>query len=373
MAETMERLAELAAKVEQTRVYRVTDAEQGQIEEVTPRGMKIEINEALVPYPRTRVGHVTVNPDLAALVEASAGAMSTVNFPDLLRQGLVFDAFSGYNEAPVTWPLFCREVASNKPQEEYLRDAGIGMLPAVPEGLPYPKAALALDGGVIIKNTKYGMILPITEEMRRFDQVGKVRDIANLLGRAARMTEEQQVMNALTTAANYTRSNATGDNDAGANTGAVGFNAAGLIQAWTTLTTMKDRKTGEYLGVLPDTLIVTPGVWFAARQLIASPETMRAAGSTTQEVYGTGLQNAFFGLVKTIIVSPLLGSSYQWVLLEAKRALYLQRVDPLQVLPPEYDYTDDTWEYRVRNWFGVGMKDDRFAFFSSSTVAPTVS
>jgi hypothetical protein len=187
------------------------------------------------------------------------------------------------------------------------------------------------------------------------------------------MTEEQQVMNALTTAANYTRNSTSGDNDAGANTGAIGFNAAGLIQAWTTLTTMKDRKTGEYLGVLPDTLIVTPGVWFAARQLIASPETMRAAGSTTQEVYGTGLQNAFFGLVKTIIVSPLLGASYQWVLLEAKRALYLQRVDPLQVLPPEYDYTDDTWEYRVRNWFGVGMKDDRFAFFSSSTVAPTVS
>jgi len=112
----------------------------------------------------------------------------------------------------VVWPLLVGETGSNKMQEEYLRDAAIGLLPVVPEGKPYPKMALSLGDGVIIKNYKYGMILPVTEELRRFDMLGKVRDIANMLGRAARLTEEQAVMNVLTTAANFTRTVAAGDN-----------------------------------------------------------------------------------------------------------------------------------------------------------------
>ncbi|WP_196301472.1 hypothetical protein, partial [Streptococcus pneumoniae] len=88
--------------------------------------------------------------------------------------------------------------------------------------------------GLIIKNYKRGMIIPVTEEMQRFDQVNKVREIPDLLGRAMRRGEEQDAMNVITTTGNYTRSNTTGDNDEGANQASTTFSATGLITAFNT-------------------------------------------------------------------------------------------------------------------------------------------
>lgn len=360
-----------------TRVYEVLDAERGAIQDVTPQPVTESIPDELVPYPRDHRGRITVDPSNMQLVESAQGRASTYNLPELLRPGTMFDAFSSYNETPVTYPLFARVVPSNKQKEEYLKDAGMGIPPIVAEGEDYPKAAIALDSGVQIPNYKRGAIVSVTEEMRRFDQVGKVRDISELQGRAMRMGEEYATYAVLTTTANYTRNSTTGDNDGGANQQTLTFSPTGLIEAFYVLTTMKDRKSGMYLGVMPDTLIVAPQLWWAAKQLIESPQVMRAhadldSSVITVEKYGTGTNNAFFNVVRRIIVSPWIGTGYQWALMEAGRAIYFQRVAPLEVFAPKEVYENDTWDYKMRNWFGVGMKDDRFAFFSDSTTAPTV-
>jgi cytidylate kinase len=36
-------------------------------------------------------------------------------------------------------------------------------------------------------------------------------------------------------------------------------------------------------------------------------------------------------------------------------------------------FNRDVIRYRARNWYGVGMRDDRFAFLSTSTTAPVVA
>jgi hypothetical protein len=77
-------------------------------------------------------------------------------------------------------------------------------------------------------------------------------------------------------------------------------------------------------------------------------------------------------VVRRIIVSPWIGTGYQWALLQAQKAIYFQRVAPLEIFPPELGFENDVWKYKLRNWFGVGMKDDHYAFFSDSTTAPTV-
>lgn len=369
------RFVEAAGQHSATSVYKVRNADKGLIEQVNLGTGGQPITEDLLPYPRDHRGQITID-ETRALYEASSGGYaSTPNFPDLLRQGIMFDAFSSYNGVPVTYPLFCNEVTSTKHQEEYLKDSAIGLAPVVPEGEDYPDAAINLDSGLIIKNYKRGFVVPVTEEMRRFDQVGKIRQISADIGRSLRVTEEYAVYSVLTTTGNYTRGSDTGDNDIGDNTAATTFSPIGLITAFGVLTTMKDRKSTMYLGVQPDTLIVTPRLWWAAKQLIQSPQVMRAhadADGTTLETYGTGTTNAFFNVVNTIIVSPWLGTSYQWALMERGRALKFQRVDPMRVLPPEYYPKNDTWRYYGRTWFGVGMVDDRFAYFSSSTTAPTV-
>ena len=363
----------------QAAAFRVTNPDKGEFEPIALKeavANPFSVPQDKMPYPHTHRGNITINPD-EMLQEAATGTMSTANFPELLRQGTRFDSFLSYKGTPVTWPLFCPVMPSNKQKEQWLKDAGLGVPPIVHEGQDYPDAALDLDSDVSIQNYKYGYRLRITEEMRRFDQVGKVRQIAQQVGRSFRMGEEHEVYKVLTTTSNYTRNSTTGDNDVGANYAATTFSAGGLITAFTTLTTMKDRKSGDYLGVVPNTLIVSPLVWFAAKQLIESPQVMRAhsdddSSTHTIENYGTGTNNSFFGLVDTIIVSPWFGASYGWALLERNRALMFQRVAPFEILGPDLHNEDDTWHYRARNWFGVGMLDDRFAYLSTSTTAPTV-
>lgn len=369
--------------LDKSKIIRVLSGEYGKFEEQTLQAQPVPLDETLLPYPRNRRGQITVNHEEVDLAESGA-ELSTYNFPDALRMGLQVDLFSSYNESPVTYPNFVRMVSSSKQQEEYLFDSAVGLPPIVGEGEPYPEVATDFDGGKIIVNAKRGYTMSVTEEMQRFDQVGKVREIPELMGRAHRRGEEQAVMDVITTTTNYTRAGNTGDNDEtatgnGANTQNLTFNAAGLIAAFNILRTMKDRKTGMYLGVLPTLLIVSPKLLWAARQLIQSPAVMRVGGNTTNEVYGGGTDNAFFDVVNTIIVSPDFGSGYQWALMEPRRAVTFQRVEPITVLVEGANaqsvtyFNRDVIRYRVRNWYGVGMRDDRFAFFSNSTTAPTIS
>ena len=97
------------------------------------------------------------------------------------------------------------------------------------------------------------------------------------------------------------------------------------------------------------------------------------------KTYGQGQTNPFRGLINQIIVSPRLGSTYEWVLMEAKRAVILQEVEGLQILQEsagsvtsEAYFKYDMLRFRVRDWFGVGMLNDRYCFLSTSSTAPTV-
>lgn len=363
--------------IDTTKVYRVLDAQRGDIRDVTPETKPVQLSEALIPYPRNRKGRITVDHELVE----TTGELSTYNFPDALRLGLQVDLFSSYNEQPVTYPQFVRMVDSTKQQEEYLFDSAVGLPPIVAEGQPYPEITTDFDSGLIIKNAKRGFILAVTEEMQRFDQVGKVREMPELLGRAMRREEEQRVMDVVSTSGNYTRNSTTNDNDEGANTASTTFSATGLILAFNTVRTAKERKTGLYIGARPNTLIVGPKLWWAARQLIGSNSVQRVGGnigSNVNEVYGTGTDNAFFNVVDTIIVSPEFSSSYGWCLMERGRAVTFQRVEGLTLIaegrsPDVTGYFNrDILRYRARNWYGVGMRDDRFAFLSTSSSTPLV-
>jgi len=363
-------------EIKTTTVFKVLDAQSGRIEEVKPDAKPQRLTEDMLPFPRNKRGRITVDPESVELTEAE---LSTYNFPDALRQGLQVDLFTSYNETPVTYPQWVRMVDSDKQQEEYLFDSAIGLPPVVLEGAPYQEVGTDFDSGKIIKNYKRGMIIPVTEEMQRFDQVNKVRELPELLGRAMRRGEEQDCMNVLSTSGNYTRNSTTGDNDEGANQAAVTFSATGLITAFNTVRTAKDRRTALYLNAMPNTLVIGPKLWWAANQLLNGGTVIRQGGNTTNEVYGTSNINSFFNSVQTIIVSPEFSSSYAWALFEARRTVTFQRVDPITMLFTAKDastesyLTRDVLKYRVRNWYGVDMRDDRFGFLSTSSTAPVVA
>jgi hypothetical protein len=307
-------------------------------------------------------------------------AMNTTDFPVLLQSGLRAILFDSFNEQPTTWQEFCATMSSDKDIETWLQSGRVGTLPQVPELAAYTKVEVALESPVTVRNYKYGVIFGVSEEMIRFDKTNIIAQYPADLGGAAKATIEATTYSVLSTAGNYTANSTTGDNDVGSNTGNTTFSAGGLLTAHRTLTTMKDRKSGRYLGVVPDTLICTPGVEWAARQLLLSPELVRASAYTTAEVYGTGQNNYVKGSINRIIVSPWLGTGFQWVLMQRNKAVVYQEVDPLQLLIADVKGHQDNFgyfnydeiSYRVRIWFGVGFKDQRYAYYSSSSTTPAV-
>jgi len=121
------------------------------------------------------------------------------------------------------------------------------------------------------------------------------------------------------------------------------------------------------------------GVEMAARQLLLSPIVQRVGGTgspNVQNIYGTGTTNPFRGLVTEIIVSPFLGR-YEWVLMERGRAVVKQVVWDLELSEQsapnsEEMFRRDSTAFKASKMYGVGMLNDRFAYYSNSTTAPTV-
>lgn len=363
----------------QTKVIDIIDPVAGKIREtvIESRG------PAHVDYDPIKELRKQINLKIAE----SGGEMdfreAFVNTPDaanLLRDGIRFYAFTSYRELPQEWTGFCRVETSNRPQEEYLLDASVGLLPAVRSGEPTPTVISGFDKGVTVKNYMYAGMAEVTGDDIRFDRLGKIRQIAAELGRAARMTETQQVYNVLTTTTNYVRNSTTGDNDIGANTAATTFSGAGLELAFATISTAKDRKSGQYLGLRPDTIVCAPRLEIPVKQLLLSAEVQRASANNAAEVRGTGTENLYRGMITKIIVTPWIGTTWQWALLDSTVApMVFQRVEPLTVMEEAQGVTSEAYltrdviRYKAMTYFGVAIIDDRAMYYSSSSTTAAVS
>lgn len=364
-----------------SKLIEVLDSEAGKIRTTTINqndAQAGELSEAKLPYPRDLYGNVTIDPlKVSRQLSEASGELTVANFPDLLRSGVTFDVFSGFNETPTVYEQIVRTVPSSKQQEEYADDAGLGLPPIVLEGQEYPTVAPSIGGGKIIRNYKRGFLLEVTEEIQRFDMWGKVRDSANSLGRALRRGRDQAVFDVLTTTANY---NVLNLNDQGGNNyQTLAFSPTNLNLALQLMITQKDRTSGDYIGVSPDTLVCGPLLENFVRMLFTSPNLMRVGGNATNDTYGGGTNNPFYGAITKILVSPRFGASYQWALLDTRKAIYFQNVDGVSVQTESAGMQSDSWvrrdtiRYKARDWYGVGMRDDRFAFYSDSTSAPVAS
>lgn len=307
--------------------------------------------------------------------------VTTSQFAYLLQDGLRAIMFNSFGSKPSSWERFASRESSNKEVETWVELGQLGTMQTVGETETYRNIRPSDLGPRAIRNYKYGDILNISEEMLKFDRTGLIRQLADDQGNRARQTIEEAVFTQLTTTGNYTKTSA--DNDVGNNQAAVTLSAAGLITAMTTLTTMQNARSGRYLGIRPDTLIVGPAQEFAARQLILGQTYNRQGGNTTNEIYGTGTNNPFSGAgIRNLIVDPYMAmvNQYNWVLCEAGRGFVYQEVEPLQILNAinqdtnnEAYFTRDVFRYRVRVWFGVGFTDDHAWFLSTSTTAPAVA
>lgn len=300
---------------------------------------------------------------------------------NILRSDIRYIAFSTYSQMPRSFDGFTRFEASNKPEESWIKDSTMGVLPRVPSGTVAPLLAGAFKESTNIENHRYAGMVEVLGDWIRFDQLGKIRQVSGELGRSARMTEEFRVYDYLTTAGNYTRNSTTSDNDVGANTAATTLDALGLELALATIGTSKDAKSGAYLGYNADTFICGPRLQWYARMLLTDPEFGR--GGATNEVRGIGTRNPYVGTINKIIVSPWFATGatgYQWAVCDSTAGGFIyQTVEPFNVFQEDQNMTSEAWlvkdvtRYLVQGYFGFGFLDDRAWYYSSSTTAPTVA
>lgn len=308
--------------------------------------------------------------------------MTNPDAANMLRSDIRFLAFERYAQMARTFDAFTWMQGSNKPEEEYLRDSTFGVLPKVPSGTVAPELVADFEGGVKIANHRYGGIASVTGDMIRFDQIGKIRQIASGLGHAGRKTEEHAVYSYLTTTGNYTRNSTTKDNDIGANQQNLTWGGVNLETAMSVISTAKDRKSSAYLGFKANTVICGPRLEIPVKQLLLSTDLNRQGGNTTNEQRGGGNQNQYRGLVNNIIVTPwvTLVNDYNWILCDSTvDGFTFQTVEPFNVYQEDANVTSEAWltrdmvRYLVQGYFGLGFVDDRAWFLSTATAAAAIS
>lgn len=353
---------------EQTKIIDIVDARAGDFRER-------KLNEAVAQYDPFKflevegIGGRRVRRSLkeALVQQPDAGNM--------LRDGIRFIAFTEYNALAVTYPMFARVENSDRPEEEYLRDAAIGRLERTKSGDNTPHIVSGFEGGVIIQNFKYDGIVDVTGDDILYDRLGKIRQTAEILGRSAKMTEEAEMYSTITTSGNFTRSNTTGDNDIQANYQASAqLTHTNFELALATIQTAKDRKSGSYLGLAADTIIAGPLMEYPIKKLLNSGNLNFGGDDETER----GDLNVYRGLLNKIVISPYFSTSYDWALCDSRaRGLMFQRVQSFNVYQSTPTADNNAWlerdviEFLVRGRFGVGFADDRPWFYAVSSSRPT--
>lgn len=338
---------------------------------------KGELKETIVEAKPAPQHDLLLEANGRAMTLREAAEITTSDFPQLLRTGLRPILFSEYAAFPGTHMAWIGEERSDQEYETGIEANRLGKAPIVDENESYPEVTFKLDRSVQIHNQKRGFILPITWEMVRYDRTGMIRQAISDIAGALAYTEESDAYDVLGTSGNYTRNSTTGDNDIGANTAATTFSASGVNTAFNTLRTMKDRDSGRYLGIMPDTIVTGVGNEMAAKQLLLSPQLSGMGETDAVLTYGTGTSNPFRGMVNQIIVSPFLGQ-YEWVLMQRGKAIKKFVVEDLELLEESQNANSSAYferkaiRYRADKVYGIGMWNDRFAYFSTSSTAPTV-
>jgi phage major head subunit gpT-like protein len=214
----------------------------------------------------------------------------------------------------------------------------------------------------------------------RFDRVGKIQQLARVMGRAAAITEENNVYEQVTTTANYTSTAANRRNDVGANfIAATTLTAATFETALATIATAKDPNGSSYLNCRADTIIIGPRSEQQVKKFLMS-DLMQGAGGT--DATERGNMNPYKGLIKKVIVSPYFSDSYDWALADTSQmgiwGLQFQEVDAPQVIVSDQSASNTDWivnrqvRYGVYMLHGVGFIDSRAWYYSTSSTAPAL-
>lgn len=317
-------------------------------------------------------------------------ATAESSFGQLLRAGVNNFMFDAYQTVPTIYQDLVRVVSSNKYEELYAPLYNAELPVEIFPSEPFPDSRIVgLD--VHVRNRKFGRMLAFERELVDDDQTGQISQRAANLGEMMRYVEELQVMIAIVNAINPQDGTAGYSTALGNLAGTPGqLSQPGLEAADIALQNMVDP-LGNFMLVMPDTVLVSPADKFNVLKLLQStlqPSVPGAAGQTanTATSGGTGwtmtvnpLQGEYTAKVSRFLpgstssqggpglVGPGLDAAHGAAfLLQTKKSIVFQDREALEILQESpaagTAFAYDQYRYRVRRRFACRVVDPRFLF-----------
>lgn len=300
---------------------------------------------------------------------------TTGSFSNLLLDAANKTLLAGYEEAPYTWSIWARDAGTTADFKNLnrIRFSEMGTPEMVPEGNPYPDAAMS-DAKEVYKVNKYGNMFTVTWETVVNDDLDAISRIPAMQGAACRRLQNQAVYGVLTANAAMadtgTLFNATAQSTAGGHanyaSGAGAPSVTTLNTAYISMMTKKGLRSDVILNIQPAFLIVPAAISATALQLIGSIADPSVGGSAagnsnTKNIYGPNGDRPL-----RVVVEPLLdaNSSTAWYLAANNSQVDTVEITFLEgeqspVLENEWDFDKDVYKYKVRQTFGVAAIDYR--------------
>jgi ATP-dependent Clp endopeptidase proteolytic subunit ClpP len=301
------------------------------------------------------------------------GAHTTSDFPYIFRDAANKTLLKAYNEAPATWKPWVNTITASDFKTIY----GIALSEApsvdlVQEAEEYSYGKL-LENQESYRVYKYGKILPLTLEMIINDDLRAFTRYPQLMGAAARRKESDLVYALLVSGANNHGPTMTDTYQLFKATNHLNLLATGRTISATNIDAAIQKMTaqtglnGSTLDIQPRYLLVGPKNRLAARILFES-------AGYTEGTYNAGVINPMQNELQVIVENRLgaVFSGLGWYLvadpgqIDTFEVAYLDGYETPQITEHE-EYKNDTIEWKIRQFFGVGAMEFRSMVLNDGT------
>jgi ATP-dependent Clp endopeptidase proteolytic subunit ClpP len=301
------------------------------------------------------------------------GAHTTSDFPYIFRDAANKTLLKAYSEAPATWQPWVTKI----PASDFKTIYGIALSEApdtdlVNEAEEYGYGELK-ESQESYRVYKYGKILKLTFEMIINDDLRAFTRYPQLMGNAARRKESDLVYNLLTSGSNNHGPTMTDTYQLFKATNHLNLLATGRTISATNIDAAIQKMTaqtglnGSTLDIQPRYLLVGPKNRLAARILFES-------AGYTEGTYNAGVINPMQNELQVIVENRLgaVFSGLGWYLvadpgmIDTFEVAYLDGYETPQITEHE-EYKNDTIEWKIRQFFGVGAMEFRSMVLNDGT------
>ena len=224
------------------------------------------------PYAKTGIDQVRLSHLEAAFrgeIKATSPLLpGTSDFPTVLKDTVNKVIGFEFMQAPEIYTTVCRPRMVKNFHPATL--ASLGLFPALPEVIEHEEIPMMSpeDGGETATLRTYAALFGVTRPTIVNDDLGLIRDRAGRVGRAARRSLGDALVNLLTTNGNLADGVALFHADHG-NLGNTALASASLDAAWTALASQADA-SGAALGLMPQYLVTPAALYGKGNQVIGS-------------------------------------------------------------------------------------------------------